>query len=119
MEISSYNLFWPNFSSCFTSSLKTLSEYEQFTDITLFCENTKQLRAHKIILGTCSYFFRNILASLPIQPAHLYIDGVSHQDLTNVVAFMYMGEMNIRKENLNDFTDVCKKFQLLGLPDRG
>ena len=30
-----------------------------------------------------------------------------------------MGELNIKKENLNDFMDVCKKFQLLGLPDSG
>jgi len=117
MEISSYSFSWPNFSSCFTSSLNTLSEYDQFTDITLICEKTKQLRAHKIILRACSYFFRDILESLPTPPTHLYLDGVSHQDLKNAIDFMYLGEVKIRKDNLNDFMKVCKKFQLSGLSE--
>jgi len=116
MEISSYNLSWPKFSSCFTNSFKTLSESEQFSDITLICEQNQQLRAHKIILGACSLFFRNILTSLPQhQPCHLYVDGVAYQDLRDALRFIYLGEVKVEKDNLDIFMAACHKLELLGL----
>jgi len=115
MEISSYNLSWPKFTSCFTSSFRTLSESELFSDITLICEQNRQLKAHKIILGACSSFFRNILGSLPPHPTHLYVDGVSYQHLNDAISLMYLGEVKVEKENLDDFMKVCKKLEILGL----
>ena len=75
------------------------------------------LRAHKIILGACSMFFRNILASLPQTPCHLYIDGVSYEDLRNALRFMYLGEVQVEKDNLDFFMSACKKLELLGLSE--
>ena len=115
MEISSYNLSWPKFTSCFTSSFKQLSENDLFSDITLICEQNKQLKAHKVILGACSTFFRNILAHLPQHPSYLYLDGMSYQDLRDAVRFMYLGEVRVEKKNLDTFMLVCKKLEILGL----
>ena len=115
MEISSYTLSWPTFTTCFTSSFKTLSESEVFSDITLICEQNRQLKAHKIILGACSSFFRNILGSLPPHPTHLYVEGVSYQHLRDAINLMYLGEVKVEKENLDDFMRVCKKLEIFGL----
>ena len=62
-------------------------------------------------------FFRNILASLPQTPCHLYIDGVSYEDLRNALRFMYLGEVQVEKDNLDFFMSACKKLELLGLSE--
>merc|ERR1712215_362156 len=115
MEISSYNLLWPNFTTYLTTSFKNLSDNDTFSDITLLCEKNKELKAHKAILAACSQFFSSILSSLPSQHTYFYVDGVSYQDLKDVISFMYLGQVCVEKESLDTFMAVCKKLGILGL----
>ena len=39
---------------------KEIRKENDFCDVTLLCEDT-QIEAHKVILGACSTFFKNVL----------------------------------------------------------
>ena len=53
-------LKWNDFESHLSRSLEEIRKENDFCDVTLLCEDT-QIEAHKVILGACSTFFKNVL----------------------------------------------------------
>jgi len=45
----------------------------------------------------------------------LCLNGVSSQDLNNILDYIYNGEIQIYQDNLNRFLDVAERFKLEGL----
>lgn len=97
--------------------LRTNSEY---FDVSLNCALTtggsKALRAHKIILSAYSAVFRDMFRQNPTkaEPA-IFLKGVSSIDLSNLLDFMYNGEVNVSKANLSSFLSVAEELQVKGL----
>ena len=58
-------LQWNDFKENTSSSFRELREDEDLTDVTLVCEDGKQVEAHKIILAASSPFFMEILKKHP------------------------------------------------------
>ena len=61
-----------------------------FADVTLATADYQQIRAHKVILSSCSSFFRNILLNNPHQNPLLYLKGIKHKELVLVTQFIYL-----------------------------
>jgi hypothetical protein len=53
-----FSLSWDNFQNSTLTSIKELLRNEEFTDVTLVCDDEKQLKTHKVILSASSPFFR-------------------------------------------------------------
>ena len=51
-------------------------KHQDLTDITLICDDKKQLKAHKIILSSWSPVFKSIIAPHPSFGASAYLRGV-------------------------------------------
>ena len=88
-----------------------------FTDVTLVCEDGKQIEAHKMILVASSQIFGNMLRKSKRSPSHpiIYMRGVKSNDLLAIVDFLYLGEANVYQENLDSFLAVAEELQLKGL----
>ena len=86
-----------------------------FADVTLACEDGKQIEAHKVILAASSPFFQNLLTRN--QHAHplIYMRGVQSETLEALVDFLYHGEANVYQETLNDFLTIAEELKLKGL----
>jgi len=112
-----YNLSWKNFRECTTSTFRDLLSVQEFSDVTLVCDDDKQVFAHKVILSACSPFFRRILLNNPHQHPLIYLTGVSKHFLTSMVAFMYLGQTNVAQEDLTGFMAAASKFQIKGLSE--
>ena len=54
-------LQWNDFKENATSSFRELREDKDLTDVTLACEDGKQVEAHKILIAASSLFFMDIL----------------------------------------------------------
>ena len=106
---------WNEFESCTSNSFKGFITREEFVDVTLACDDDKQVKAHKVILSACSPFFRNILRRNPHQHPLLYLKGVKYTDLQSVLNFMYHGEVNVAQEELNSFLAVAEDLRVKGL----
>ena len=110
-----FNLSWNEFNSCASETIKNLVSDKEFTDVTLACGDGQQIKAHKVILSSCSPFFRNILVKNPHQHPIVYLKGVSYHQLRYILEFIYLGQTEVDQDSLNDFMLVAKDLQIKGL----
>ena len=108
-------LKWNDFNESITSAFGSLRKEPDFSDVTLVCEDTKHIEAHKIILTAASPFFRNILSRKKHTHPLIYMRGVKTEDLVAIMDFLYYGEASIHQENINSFLALSEELQLKGL----
>ena len=108
-------LQWNDFRDNAVKTFGSLKEDKDFTDVTLACEDGKQVEAHKVILANSSPFFQNILRKNKHIHPLIYMRGVKSDDLMAIVDFLYSGETNIYQENLDSFLAIASELQLKGL----
>ena len=82
-------------------------------------EDHTRIEAHKVILAASSNFFRDLLKQSHHPHPLLYLRGVRGVHLSAVVDFMYLGEVNVVQEELNDFLKAAEELQLKGLTGTG
>ena len=109
-------LKWNDFNSNVSKSFGLLRNEEYLHDVTLVSDDNKQVSAHKLVLSACSEYFKNIFRNNhKHQHPLLCLDGLSSTDLTNVLDYIYNGEVQIYQDNLDRFLAVAQKFKLEGL----
>ena len=120
-------LRWNEFEGNVSRSFSSIRDNNQFFDCTLTTDDANEvaysdnLRAHKVILSACSTFFRNILTkeSMCAHPNPLiYLKGISAHDLKYILDFMYHGEVNVAKDELDKFLEVAETLKIKGLTKR-
>lgn len=114
MASENFSLKWNDFEKNISSGLRDIRSSGDFLDVTLVCEQ-EQVQAHKLVLSTCSTFFRNILTRNPSPNPLIYLRGVSYADMTAVLNFMYHGEVNVAQEDLNTFLAIAEDLKVKGL----
>ncbi|XP_040580711.1 uncharacterized protein [Lepeophtheirus salmonis] len=107
-------LRWNEFESNIKQGFSQLRDDEDFFDVTLAC-GSRQIKAHKVILSTCSSFFRSLIKSVPHEHPLLYLRGVDFNHLESVLSFMYNGEVRVEQKELNDFLSVAQELRVNGL----
>ena len=119
MKAEKFNLTWRDFENCTSNSFRGFMSRQEFVDVTLMCDDNNQIRAHKVLLSACSEFFKNILVKTSYQQhTVVYIDNVTHQELQNIISFMYFGETTITQEEFANFMRAAQKLQIKGLSER-
>jgi len=117
MTSENFSLAWDNFEKCTTYAFEKLYSDKEFTDVTLACDGDKQLKAHKAILSSCSPFFKTVLSKNPHQHPLIYLKGISHENLSSIIKFIYLGQTEVSQEILQDFLDTAKEFQIEGFSE--
>ena len=86
-------------------------------DVTLVTDDNKLVRAHKIVLSTCSEFFKTIFQNSLANSNHLmlYLSDLSSHDLNTILDYIYLGEAHIFQEGLDKFLINAQKLKLEGL----
>ena len=110
-------LQWNNFGDNIRSSFEELREDKDFTDVTLACEDGKQVDSHKMVLMASSPFFSDLLRKNKHTHPLIYMRGVKFEVLVAMVDFFYRGEANIYQENLDSFLALAAELQLKGLEE--
>ena len=74
-----FNLSWHTYSDHLRDSLKELKTTENFADVTLVCDDRKQIKAHRYILSACSPVFKDML-EIDTSNSHplIYLRGIQH-----------------------------------------
>ena len=108
-------LKWSEFPNNVTAAFVALRDNQDFTDVTLACEDGHQIEAHKVILAASSQFFQNILRRNKHQHPLIYMRGLKSQDLVAIVDFLYYGETNIDHESLDTFLNIARELDIKGL----
>jgi len=109
-------LKWNDFHSNVSNSFGLLRNEEYLYDVTLVTNDSKQVSAHKLVLSACSEYFKNLFKNnSKHQHPLLLLDGISSMDLTNVLDYIYNGEVQIYQDYLDKFLVLAQKLKLEGL----
>ena len=108
-------LKWSDFQEAMTTSFCNLREESDFYDVTLVCEEGRQIEAHRVILSACSPFFRSVLKQNKYFNPIIYMRGLKMKDLVAMIDFIYHGEANIYQEDIKRFLNLAEEIELKGL----
>jgi len=109
-------LRWNDFDSNMHEAFQEIRNEKDLFDCTLSC-GARQIEAHKLVLAASSPFFRTIFKQNPHNHPLLYLKGIKFTNLQSVLNFIYHGEVNIAKEELNSFLAVAEELQVKGLTE--
>ena len=107
-----YNLNWHTYSDHLREMLHDMSKSQYLTDVTLVCDDKKQIKAHRIVLSACSPIFKCIIDNQPQNNSIIYLRGIQHQEMEALVEFMYLGVASVYQERMNDFLKVAKDLEI-------
>ena len=95
--------------------LKRLYHETDFTDVTLVCEEAKQLKAHKVILSTGSEIFKTILQNNPHPHILVFLRNIPISRLENILKFLYFGQVDIPQNEIDQFLSLAEDLKVNGL----
>lgn len=109
-----FSLRWNNFHSNLTSGFHDLLQAADMVDVTLAVEG-QFLQAHKIVLSICSPYFKQLFKVNPCKHPIVILKDVAHENMKDILEFMYLGEVNVLRENLTSFLRTAELLQVKGL----
>ena len=108
-------LRWNYFTENVIASFASLRKDVNFADVTLVCDDGQRLEAHQVILAAASDFFQSLLMSNNHSQPMIYMREVVFEDLASILDFLYFGEANVCKDNLDSFLSVAEQLKISGL----
>ena len=110
-----FALKWNDFQTNTVQNYCKLRNSSVFNDVTLVGDDHKLISAHKVILTSCSEYFRTILTKHEHSHPLICLDGVNSQDIENALDFIYKGELFLFHDDLDRFLLIAQKLKLEGL----
>ena len=104
-------LKWENFQKNINSAFEEWRDDQDFTDVTLACDD-EFIDVHKIVLSSSSPFFKRILNKMKNRHPTIYMIGMKFKDLVSIIDFIYHGEVNIYQEDLASFLTLAEEMEL-------
>lgn len=87
--------------------LEDLFKRNVYSDVTLVTEDEKILKAHRFILEGNSPVFKTIFGQTNVDNQTVFLRGVSHDIMSRILQFCYMGYVEIHHEKIWDFFAVA------------
>ena len=112
------DLAWNDFESNAINMIRNLLNDTQFADVTLISDDRRRIKAHKIILNSCSPFFKQVLAETSNEKPILFIKGIDYSELSAIVGYIYLGRTEIAEDNLGKFMKAAKELEIDCLQER-
>ncbi|KAL4717774.1 hypothetical protein ACJJTC_000923 [Scirpophaga incertulas] len=109
-----FSLRWNDFHSNLSQSFQALLEGEDLVDVTL-AAGGQYVHAHKLILSVCSPYFKELFKMNPCDHPIVILKDVAHQELRQLLQFMYRGEVHVRQQELSGFLHSAELLQVKGL----
>lgn len=114
-------LQWEDFDLNVSKIFRDLRGKSEFCDVTLGCSdsNGKLLQGHKVILSSFSEVFKDMLKPHNGKETNnytsLFLRGISFQDLSYILDFIYQGAVNIAEERLTSFLSAAEDLKIVGI----
>ncbi|XP_066256705.1 protein tramtrack, beta isoform-like isoform X14 [Euwallacea similis] len=118
MASEQFSLCWDNFHKNMSSGMNSLLESGDLVDVTLAVEG-KFLKAHKMVLSVCSPYFKELFKTNPCQHPIVFMKDVSYVAISDLLQFMYQGEVQVSQDNLTTFIKTAEALQIKGLTGDG
>ena len=112
-----FNLKWNDFHTNFSKSLGLSRKEDYLHDVTLVGDDNVQISAHKFALAASSEYFQSVFKNNRNSNLQLVLclEGLSSGELTNVLDYIYNGEVQLYQEDLDRFLDIAQRLKLKGM----
>ena len=111
-----FSLKWNDYLVNVIRKFSSLRNEEEFSDVTLVSSDKRQVSAHKVVLSSCSDYFKTILQSNnKSKDIVLCLENINHEELNNMLDCVYNGEVNIEQDQLDRFLSIAARYQLEGM----
>ena len=116
----SYQLVWDDRkrTDLFIGYLQSRGAGDRFADVTLVSEDFKPFNVHRLVLASCSSFFRRLLETPSTgqqQQVLVHLPGVIGSDLARIIEFVYAGSTNVPQQDINNFMATATRLAVQGL----
>ena len=109
------NLSWNSYPEKVREMLEKMLTTDQFTDVTLVCDDQTQFKAHKTVLSSFSPVFRNILLHNDHRHPLIFLRGIKQQEMESILQFLYLGQATVYENRVNEFLNVAKDLDIEGV----
>ena len=93
---------------------KSLLTTGHFSDVTLVSEDLIRTPAHKLVLSSCSSFFKTLLGSITQSCDTIFLRGIKQQHLEIALQLIYKGYVEVRENNLEEILSIAANLQIDG-----
>ncbi|KAJ8920918.1 hypothetical protein NQ315_015711 [Exocentrus adspersus] len=107
---------WNNHMNHVKTAFDNLLNRGELTDVTLYAEG-RRVKAHKMLLSACSSYFRSLFREFPQEHPIVVLKGVSFSVLTDILKFIYNGEVSVDSDVFDNFLQTAEYLQISGLTD--
>jgi len=119
LDAEKLSLQWNEFQMNQVDSYRRMRLATDFSDVTLACEDGRQIYAHRVILASSSSFFQGVLTKLMHSHPLIFLRGVPHSQLSAIVDFIYLGQAEVQQKDLDAFLEVARGLGVKGLTEKG
>ncbi|KAG1676900.1 Protein bric-a-brac 2 [Nymphon striatum] len=105
---------WNNHQNNMLGIFSELLVNDHFVDVTIACDG-ESLKAHRMVLSACSPFFKDLLISNPCPHPIIILNNIDFKDLKILLDFMYKGQVNVRKDKLQNVLKAAEILKVKGL----
>ena len=114
------NLHWQHFSSTVSGYFQKLRNNSDLFDVTLACSSQMDgpslIKAHKLVLAASSPVLRHLVLNMEgSNNGMIYLSGIEPDHIKSALDFVYTGQANVEKVNLERFLQVAEELQIEGL----
>ena len=115
MDTGKFCLKWNDFLTNNAAFFQEMKNTQEFTDVTLVCEDNQRFEAHKLILSSASNFFKSVLTGRNHSHPLIYMRRVKFKHLESMLDFIYYGETKVSQEDINEFLLFAEELEMKGL----
>jgi hypothetical protein len=109
-------LRWNDFQENISTMFQTIRGDNAFADVTLASDDGQQFEVHRVVLAASSSFFQNLLKASKHTHPLIYMRGMSSEDLSAVIDFIYYGVVKINHEKIDTFLSIAEELRIYGVP---
>ena len=112
------DLRWSSFHGNILKTFEDVRASEDFSDVTLACDDDCIVEAHKLILASGSIFFHKLFSAGRFKSTPhpiIFLNGVKAWQLEAFMDFIYSGETRVRQEDLKYFLELAQQLGISGI----
>ena len=111
------HLQWGSFPSWSSGSWCSLYRDRRLADITLLSQEMVSFRVHKVVLGASSRLLERLVVENPTPL--LFLRGVSTSMLEVLIQFVYLGEVEVPQDMVEELLETAQDLGIQGLDGGG
>ena len=89
--------------------LKFFRQSNILADVTLVCDDQRELKAHKVVLSSLSVVMENILTGHSEENLRIYLTGIQYKHMESILEFIYSGETSLEKKDIHETNEIAKQ----------